>query len=161
MLAYRGGVGADVLGAIENVSTIGAAPLSQAPLKLDVDVLANTRFFGRALNPLTEGIVDTIDAMNDAYSEFFGMPDEKQKRVLFLPPSSDPSAECFCDETQPTYCPHCSGAMRVLLTDESWSELQSIDGPVPPSARPRPLPVTMKKGRDDLGPHKTPRQPAS
>jgi hypothetical protein len=52
--------------AFESVSTIGAAPLDQAPLKLDADVLANTQFFPKALRPLGEGITDTILSGVDA-----------------------------------------------------------------------------------------------
>ena len=143
VLVTTGGPGIDELlyvkdaRKIESVSTIGAAPMEQAPLKLDVDVLTNTRLFTKALRPLTEGIHDTILAGVDAIHESMGWPAEQKKRALFLPPGADPSAECFCDETQATYCPHCSGAMRVLLTEENWKRLQSIDGLVPMSAQPR------------------------
>jgi hypothetical protein len=110
----------------ERVSTIGAAPLGQAPLKLDVDILTNTPFFGRSLRPFSEGIVDCIDASNDALIESMGWAKDRRKRVLFLAPGTDHRRECFCDETQPTYCPRCSGALRALLTDESYANLLTV-----------------------------------
>ncbi len=133
VLVTTGGPGTDELvfvkslHQVESVSTTGAAPLPQGPLKLDLATLTNSRFFGRPFQPFTAALGDCIDACNDAYREFFGMADAgaNRKRVIFLPPDADPSAACFDDPTQQTYCRGCSG-VRALLTDESFGRLQSL-----------------------------------
>jgi hypothetical protein len=76
------------------------------------------------------------------------------KRVLFLPRMSNSGAECFCDDTQPT-CRHCSSAMRVLLTDESWAPA-SVDRGLHAGERSVAELGYKKEDRDVLGPRHKP-----
>jgi hypothetical protein len=119
---------------IEIVSTVANGSHAQGPLKLDLDILSSTQFYKLNWHSHIEGLINVIDAANDAYQTGWDEENDrprgratrpKRKRVLFLPPGADHRAQCFCAAMPAGYCSRCSGPMRAFVTDECDGKLRA------------------------------------